>query len=144
MGIKHQTISVFMHWCSNHGWNSQWMICVISQGDGRRTSGLHSVSKAGFEWLKLDVSLWQEIVEGCLQTGSWQSRSVVHVMLVLQMEGSVYWPVEKGVEMVMGRVKLTLQSTNTCKHWVERIIYITDSRLSKVVVHLQFTEWPGR
>lgn len=60
------------------------------------------------------------------------------------MEGSVYWPVEKGVEMVMGRVKLTLQSTNACKHWVERIIYITDSRLSKVVVHLQFTEWPGR
>lgn len=63
---------------------------------------------------------------------------------MLQMEGSVYWPVEKGVEMVVGRVKLTLQSSNTCKHWVERIIYITDSRMSRVVVHLQFTEWPGR
>ncbi|XP_054282630.1 tyrosine-protein phosphatase non-receptor type 23-like [Macrosteles quadrilineatus] len=57
--------------------------------------------------------------------------------------GGRYWPTEKGVEMIVGRVKLTLQTCNTCKHWVERIIYVTDTRLAKVVVHLQFTEWPG-
>lgn len=60
------------------------------------------------------------------------------------MEGSVYWPMERGVEMVVDRVKLTLQSSNPHKHWVERIIHVTDTRLTRVVVHLQFLEWPGR
>jgi tyrosine-protein phosphatase non-receptor type 23 len=58
----------------------------------------------------------------------------------------VYWPVEKGQELAMGKMKLTLQSSNTRSHWIERIVSVcaVESRATRVIVHLQFTVWPGR
>lgn len=72
-----------------------------------------------------------------------QVELIVCLLNDYEIEGQVYWPVEKGTELVIGRMKLSLQSTNVRKHWVERIIYVNDSRTTHTVVHLQFTEWPG-
>lgn len=72
-----------------------------------------------------------------------QVELVVCLLNDSEIEGQVYWPVEKGTELAIGRMKLSLQSTNVRKHWVERIIYVNDSRTTHTVVHLQFTEWPG-
>ena len=58
----------------------------------------------------------------------------------------MYWPVEKGQELGMGKMKLTLQSSNARSHWIERIVSVcaTESRATRVIVHLQFSAWPGR
>uniref|UniRef100_A0A1B6CFF6 protein-tyrosine-phosphatase n=1 Tax=Clastoptera arizonana TaxID=38151 RepID=A0A1B6CFF6_9HEMI len=60
-----------------------------------------------------------------------------------ELNSQVYWPNEKGSDMVVGRLKITLQSCKICKHWIERIIYVTNTHTARVVVHLQFTQWPG-
>ncbi|CAG2065101.1 unnamed protein product [Timema podura] len=45
----------------------------------------------------------------------------------------------------MGKMKLSLQSSNVRPHWTERILSICvgETRVSRVIVHLQFTAWPG-
>ena len=46
----------------------------------------------------------------------------------------------------MGRMKLSLQTCIVRQHWVERIISVCEpeTRATRVVIHLQFTAWPGR
>ncbi|GLH05002.1 Tyrosine-protein phosphatase non-receptor type 61F [Gryllus bimaculatus] len=74
-----------------------------------------------------------------------QVEVVVCLLSDAELSGQVYWPVDKSQEMVSGRLRLTLQSCNTRAHWVERILSITcgDTRVTRVIVHLQFTGWPG-
>ncbi|PNF24579.1 hypothetical protein B7P43_G03064 [Cryptotermes secundus] len=77
----------------------------------------------------------------------WEQQVEVIVCLLndSELEGQVYWPVEKGQELAMGKMKLTLQSSNNRSHWIERIVSLcaVESRATRVIVHLQFTVWPG-
>lgn len=77
----------------------------------------------------------------------WEQQVEVVVCLLSdsELEGQVYWPVEKGQELAMGKMKLTLQSSNARSHWIERIVSVCapESRATRVIVHLQFTAWPG-
>ncbi|KDR21340.1 Tyrosine-protein phosphatase non-receptor type 23 [Zootermopsis nevadensis] len=77
----------------------------------------------------------------------WEQQVEVIVCLLndLELEGQIYWPLEKGQELAMGKMKLTLQSSNTRSHWIERIVSVcaNESRTTRVIVHLQFTAWPG-
>ncbi|XP_069698409.1 tyrosine-protein phosphatase non-receptor type 23 isoform X3 [Periplaneta americana] len=77
----------------------------------------------------------------------WEQQVEVIVCLLndSELQGQVYWPIEKGQELAMGKMKLTLQSSNVRSHWVERIVSVTavEARVTRVIVHLQFTAWPG-
>ncbi|GLV42515.1 myopic [Carabus blaptoides fortunei] len=61
----------------------------------------------------------------------------------IQQAGAVYWPVERGDDLTIGKYRLALQSVNAREHWIERIISVSDGSKNLVVVHLQFTGWPG-
>nr|CAD7437881.1 unnamed protein product [Timema bartmani] len=77
----------------------------------------------------------------------WEQQVEVVVCLLSDSElnNQVYWPLEKGQELAMGKMKLSLQSSNIRPHWTERILSICvgETRVSRVIVHLQFTAWPG-
>nr|CAD7405110.1 unnamed protein product [Timema poppensis] len=77
----------------------------------------------------------------------WEQQVEVVVCLLsdLELNNQVYWPLEKGQELAMGKMKLSLQSSNVRPHWTERILSICvgETRVSRVIVHLQFTAWPG-
>ncbi|KAJ1520087.1 hypothetical protein ONE63_004309 [Megalurothrips usitatus] len=74
-----------------------------------------------------------------------QVEVVVCLLSDMELEGQSYWPAEKNQEMSFGRMRLSLQTANVKQFWTERIIsvYDTESRVSRIIVHLQFTAWPG-
>ncbi|XP_034230470.1 tyrosine-protein phosphatase non-receptor type 23 isoform X2 [Thrips palmi] len=74
-----------------------------------------------------------------------QVEVIVCLLSDMELEGQRYWPAEKGQELSLGRMRLNLQTANVKQHWTERIIsvYDAETRASKIVVHLQFTAWPG-
>ncbi|XP_056643679.1 tyrosine-protein phosphatase non-receptor type 23 [Diorhabda sublineata] len=57
----------------------------------------------------------------------------------------VYWPKEKGQSINVINMVITLQSVIVKSHWIERLICVNlpEKRESRVVLHLQFTSWPG-
>ncbi|XP_049813399.1 tyrosine-protein phosphatase non-receptor type 23 isoform X1 [Schistocerca nitens] len=77
----------------------------------------------------------------------WEQQVEVVVCLLsdTELEGQIYWPQEKGSELTMGKMKLSLQSCNVRPNWIERIISVSlgETRARRVIVHLQFTAWPG-
>lgn len=75
-----------------------------------------------------------------------QVEVVVCLLGVTELGGHVYWPEDKTNDLTLSRTRLSLQTCNVRPHWVERILSVTsmDSKVSRVVVHLQFTAWPGR
>lgn len=77
----------------------------------------------------------------------WEQQVEVVVCLLsdTELDGQIYWPQEKGSELAMGKMKLSLQSCNVRQNWVERIISMClgETRARRVIVHLQFTAWPG-
>lgn len=60
--------------------------------------------------------------------------------------GHVYWPENKTQDFNVGKIRISLQACNPRQHWVERILSVTalDTKIARVVVHLQFTAWPSR
>ncbi|RZC41776.1 tyrosine-protein phosphatase non-receptor type 23 [Asbolus verrucosus] len=62
-----------------------------------------------------------------------------------EIGSEIYWPKEKGRDLTMAGMVISLMSVTTKPHWVERLISITipEKRDSRVVMHLQFTSWPG-
>jgi len=75
-----------------------------------------------------------------------QVEVVVCLLSDIELGGHVYWPVDKTRDLTLGKMRLSLQTCNVRQHWVERIISVNmaDGKTSRVVVHLQFTSWPGR
>lgn len=75
-----------------------------------------------------------------------QVEVVVCLVNDSELDGHIYWPTEKGQELEMGKLKISLQSSNVRTHWVERILSLSviETRATRVVIHLQFTAWPGR
>ncbi|KAL1124573.1 hypothetical protein AAG570_001197 [Ranatra chinensis] len=73
-----------------------------------------------------------------------QIELVICLLADSQMSGEIYWAVSKNEDLVIGRVKVSLQSCNIRSYWVERIMSVTDGKVTRVVVHLQFTAWPQR
>ncbi|KAJ8972454.1 hypothetical protein NQ317_017454 [Molorchus minor] len=57
----------------------------------------------------------------------------------------MYWPKERGQPLNILNMVITLQSVIVKSHWVERLISVNlpEKRDSWVVMHLQFTSWPG-
>ncbi|XP_039279943.1 LOW QUALITY PROTEIN: tyrosine-protein phosphatase non-receptor type 23 [Nilaparvata lugens] len=82
------------------------------------------------------ADFWTMIIEQ-------QVEIIVCLLSDMEIGDDIYWPSVKGEERVFGKIKISLQSTNVRKHWVERLISVSNGRMSRVVVHLQFTEWPG-
>ncbi|XP_057379338.1 tyrosine-protein phosphatase non-receptor type 23-like [Daphnia carinata] len=83
----------------------------------------------------------------------WQQSVEIVVCLLSDAEipkpspstSAVYWPVEKGRDITSGPWTITLQSSNTRPYCHERILGLIKNGEAKqrVVVHLQFTAWPG-
>lgn len=67
---------------------------------------------------------------------------IVCLLADSQMNGEIYWAVNKTEDLVLGKIKVSLQSLNTKPHWIERIISVSDGKISRVIMHLQFTSWP--
>ncbi|CAG9853928.1 unnamed protein product [Phyllotreta striolata] len=73
----------------------------------------------------------------------------VELILCLQNDAEIgseiYWPKEKGQSLNILNMVITLQSIITKTHWIERLISVNlpEKRESRVVLHLQFTSWPG-
>lgn len=73
----------------------------------------------------------------------------VELMLCLlsdnEIGDDVYWPREKGQSINIINMVITLQSVIVKSHWIERLICVNlpEKRESRVVLHLQFTSWPG-
>ncbi|XP_030747813.1 tyrosine-protein phosphatase non-receptor type 23 [Sitophilus oryzae] len=57
----------------------------------------------------------------------------------------IYWPTEKGKNISISNMVLSLQSMVVKPNWIERLILISipEKKESSVVMHLQFTSWPG-
>ncbi|XP_050516886.1 tyrosine-protein phosphatase non-receptor type 23 [Diabrotica virgifera virgifera] len=57
----------------------------------------------------------------------------------------IYWPKEKGSSLNILNMVITLQNVIVKSHWTERLIAINlpEKRESRVIMHLQFTSWPG-
>ncbi|XP_063922824.1 tyrosine-protein phosphatase non-receptor type 23 isoform X2 [Zophobas morio] len=57
----------------------------------------------------------------------------------------VYWPTEKGRDLALSGLVVSLVSVTVKPHWIERLISIgiPEKRDSRVLLHLQFTSWPG-
>lgn len=76
----------------------------------------------------------------------WEQQSEIIVCLLNDSElKDVYYPTEKGQDLVYGRLRLSLESVNIKSHWTERTITISviEPRMTRVVIHLQFTSWPS-
>lgn len=71
-------------------------------------------------------------------------RKMYMACICFQMNGEIYWPVNKTDDLVHGKLKISLQSLNSKQHWIERIMSVSDGKISRVVMHLQFTSWPHR
>uniref|UniRef100_A0A146M9J2 Tyrosine-protein phosphatase non-receptor type 23 n=1 Tax=Lygus hesperus TaxID=30085 RepID=A0A146M9J2_LYGHE len=68
---------------------------------------------------------------------------IVCLLAESQMGNEVYWAMNKGNDMILGKTKVSLQSCTVRNHWVERIFTVSDGKASKVVMHLEFTSWPN-
>nr|XP_023015123.1 tyrosine-protein phosphatase non-receptor type 23 [Leptinotarsa decemlineata] len=62
-----------------------------------------------------------------------------------EIADEVYWPNEKGQSLNVLNMVISLQSIIVKSHWTERLISVNvpEKRDSRVVMHLQFTSWPG-
>ncbi|KAF4517207.1 hypothetical protein B566_EDAN005260 [Ephemera danica] len=74
-----------------------------------------------------------------------QTELVVCLLSDTELQGHVYWPAQKGEELSVGKIRLSLQTVNVKSHWTERLITLVqaETRIKRVIVHLQFTTWPG-
>ncbi|KAL1458289.1 hypothetical protein WDU94_008450 [Cyamophila willieti] len=75
-------------------------------------------------------------------------RSVELVVCLLtdnELDSPVYWPTEKGQDLSLAKLRISLQSRNLRGSWTERILSLQDQdkKTTHVVVHLQLTAWPG-
>lgn len=76
----------------------------------------------------------------------WEQQVEVMVCLLGETDmkdATVYWPLERGSETSIGKYRIVLQNQNTREYWIERVISIHDGVKQHVVVHIQFTAWPG-
>ncbi|XP_026679628.1 tyrosine-protein phosphatase non-receptor type 23-like [Diaphorina citri] len=66
-------------------------------------------------------------------------------MVLIWLDTPVYWPVEKGQDLDLPKLRISLQSRNLRGPWTERILSLQDQdrKVTHVVVHLQLTSWPG-
>ncbi|XP_071053050.1 tyrosine-protein phosphatase non-receptor type 23 [Onthophagus taurus] len=62
-----------------------------------------------------------------------------------EIENDGYWPKETGKDIFIANKVISLVSTVTKDHWVERRITVSlpEKRKFKTLVHLQFTAWSG-
>ncbi|EFA03751.2 tyrosine-protein phosphatase non-receptor type 23 [Tribolium castaneum] len=62
-----------------------------------------------------------------------------------EIGADIYWPLEKGRDLSLPGMSISLISATPKPHWTERLIAINvpEKRDSRVLMHLQFTSWPG-
>lgn len=67
-------------------------------------------------------------------------------MGLLQIGEDVYWPKERGQDLTIANMVISLQNVIVKQYWTERLISVAlpELRESRVVLHLQLTCWPGR
>ncbi|XP_059485040.1 tyrosine-protein phosphatase non-receptor type 23 isoform X2 [Neocloeon triangulifer] len=74
-----------------------------------------------------------------------QTELIVCLLSDAELNGEIYWPTQRGEELAIGKLRISLNSVNVKPSWTERLISIThpETKISRVLVHLQFTVWPG-
>lgn len=74
-----------------------------------------------------------------------QVETLVCLLPDSELKNHVYFPKERGSPSSYGAFETTLQSYKEKNGFIERMINITHikNRTSRVVVHLQFTQWPA-
>ncbi|XP_023224136.1 tyrosine-protein phosphatase non-receptor type 23-like [Centruroides sculpturatus] len=76
----------------------------------------------------------------------WEQQTEIVVCLLsnTELKSQIYWPVERGNQINHGPFTLSLQSTKEKQTYVESILSIihNETRMSRVVIHLQFTAFP--
>ncbi|GFY45174.1 tyrosine-protein phosphatase non-receptor type 23 [Trichonephila inaurata madagascariensis] len=74
-----------------------------------------------------------------------QVETLVCLLPDSELKNHVYFPKERGSPSSSGAFEITLQSYKEKNGFIERMINITHikNRTSRVVVHLQFTQWPA-
>lgn len=62
-----------------------------------------------------------------------------------ELGSDIYWPCEKGRDLSIPGMLISLISVTPKPHWIERLISINvpEKRDSRVIMHLQFTSPPG-
>jgi tyrosine-protein phosphatase non-receptor type 23 len=74
-----------------------------------------------------------------------QVELIVSLLGESETGADVYWPAEKGRDLALSGMIVSLVSVTVKPHWVERLISIgiPEKRDTRVLMHLQFTSWPG-
>lgn len=67
-------------------------------------------------------------------------------MNLFQLGDDVYWPRDKDHNLSFLNMVISLKSVIVKTNWVERLISVNipQKKEAWVVMHLQFTSWPGR
>lgn len=73
-----------------------------------------------------------------------QVETLICLLSDIELKNHVYYPKERGQILTYGLYDISLHSLKEKNGFVERMINVTHTknRTSRVVVHLQFTEWP--
>ncbi|GFT54198.1 tyrosine-protein phosphatase non-receptor type 23 [Nephila pilipes] len=74
-----------------------------------------------------------------------QVETLVCLLPDSELKNHVYFPKERGSQLSYGAFETTLHSCKEKNGFIERMINVTHikNRTSRVVVHLQFTQWPA-
>lgn len=76
----------------------------------------------------------------------WEQQTEIVVCLLsnTELKSQIYWPTERGQQINHGPFTLSLQSTKEKQTYVESILSIihNETRISRVIIHLQFTAFP--
>lgn len=84
------------------------------------------------------LDFWQMIVEH-------QTEFILCLQNDEELQKDIYWPVEKGKDLYVGNMKLSLQNITIKNDWIERLIYLSipEKKVNLTIFHLQFNLWNG-
>lgn len=74
-----------------------------------------------------------------------QVELVVCLLNDTEIGSDIYWPQEKGRDLLFPGMVISLVGLTVKPHWIERLISISipEKKESKMLIHLQYTAWPG-
>ncbi|XP_060518621.1 tyrosine-protein phosphatase non-receptor type 23 isoform X2 [Cylas formicarius] len=108
-------------------------------------SHVSGVSPYGPDFIVAQAPLASTVADFWTMIREQQIELIFCVMNDNEIGDDAYWPKEKGRNLNISNMVLSLQSVVPKSDWVERLISITvpETKESWVVMHAQFTSWPG-
>ncbi|CAB3366076.1 Hypothetical predicted protein [Cloeon dipterum] len=116
-----------------------------TKDDYINASFIRGISPRSCEYILTQAPLPSTYVDFWTMIWEQQVELVICLLSDAELNGEIYWPTQRGEELSMGKLRLSLNSMNTKPSWTERLISIThtETKMSRVLVHLQFSVWPG-